>query len=91
MRLQEMRELTRPELLQRQNELEEDRFNLTMRKSLKALDNPLRLRTIRREMARIQTVLREDEVGIRNLAQAKTTILGEVSADKKKKPAGSDK
>lgn len=91
MKLQEMRELTRDELLLRKNDLEEERFNLNMRKSLKALDNPLRLRTIRREMAKIITLLHEDDLGMRSLAQARTSILSESDTKKNKKSTGSDK
>ena len=83
MRVQELRELTGEELEQKKRDLEDERFNLNMRKSFKALDNPLRLRHIRREIAKINTVLREDQLGIRSLAQAKTSILSE--ADKKAK------
>ncbi len=49
--------------------MEEELFNLRMQKSSKELDNPLRLRVLRREMARINTILREDELKIRALAQ----------------------
>lgn len=82
MKIQEMRELTREELEQRRHELKEEHFNLRMRRSFKQLDNPLRLRTIRREIARINTLLREDQLGKRPLAQAKTSILDQ--ADRKK-------
>ena len=75
MKLQEMRELTRSELEQRRHDLQEEQFNLRMRRSLKQLDNPLRLRTIRREIGRINTLLREDVLGLRSLAQAKKSIL----------------
>ena len=61
----------------------EERFNLNMRQSLKQLDNPLRLRMIDREIARIKTILVEDQKGIRNLAKEKTTILKD--SDKKAK------
>ena len=75
MRVHEMRELTREELEQKLRDLKEERFNLKMRKSFKELDNPLRLRHLRREMARMNTVLREDVKGIRPLAQSKKSIL----------------
>ena len=64
-----MRELTREELLQRKSELEEERFNLRLQKASKELDNPLRLRMLRRELARINTILKEDQLRIRPLAQ----------------------
>ena len=79
-----LRELTRGELLQKERDLVEERFNLNMRQSLKQLDNPLRLRMIDREIARIKTILSEDEKGIRILAKEKTTIL----TDSKKKTKG---
>lgn len=70
-----LREMTRDELLLKQSDLLDERFNLNMRRSLKALDNPLRLRNIRREIALIKTVLREDELKIRTLAESTTKIL----------------
>jgi large subunit ribosomal protein L29 len=85
MKKQEMRELTRGELTQRLGDLEEERFNLTMRRSFKALDNPLRLRSLRREVARIKTVMREDELGVRKLAESKSSILADLDAKKDKK------
>jgi large subunit ribosomal protein L29 len=68
MKKERMRELTRDELLQRRLELEEELFNLRWQKASKELDNPLRLRVIRKELARINTILREDELKIRTLA-----------------------
>ena len=84
MRVKELRELTGEELEQKKRDLEDERFNLNMRRSFKALDNPLRLRHIRRELAKINTVLREDQLGIRSLAQAKTSILSETDKKAKK-------
>ncbi|MGB7061995.1 MAG: 50S ribosomal protein L29 [Candidatus Zixiibacteriota bacterium] len=69
MKKEQMRELTREELLQRKSELEEEQFNLRLQKASKELDNPLRLRALRRELARINTILKEDESNIRPLAQ----------------------
>lgn len=75
LKLQTLREMTREELHQKQTDLLDEQFNLNMRRSLKALDNPLRLRHIRREIAKINTVLIEDERGIRKLADRSTSIL----------------
>ena len=72
-------------LAQKKTDIAEEVFNLNMRKSIKALDNPLRLRTARREMARIDTILHEDEIGIRKLAEASTSILPQADTDKKEK------
>ncbi|HOD67530.1 MAG TPA: 50S ribosomal protein L29 [candidate division Zixibacteria bacterium] len=75
LKVHSLREMTRDELVQKKNELLDEQFNLRMRRSLKALDNPLRLRQIRREIAKIQTVLHEDATGRRKLADMKTSIL----------------
>jgi large subunit ribosomal protein L29 len=69
MKKEQMRELTKEELLQRKSEIEEELFNLRLQRASKELDNPLRLRVLGRDMARINTILREDELKIRLLAQ----------------------
>lgn len=74
-KITDLREMTRDELAHRRRDLEDELFNLRMRKSMKQLENPLRLRHIGREIGQILTVLREDELGIRKLAQAKTSIM----------------
>jgi large subunit ribosomal protein L29 len=74
MKKEQMRELTKDELLQRRSEIEEELFNLRMQKASKELDNPLRVRILKREIARMDTILREDELGIRALAQEEKEI-----------------
>ncbi|MDH4223545.1 MAG: 50S ribosomal protein L29 [candidate division Zixibacteria bacterium] len=63
-----IKDLTKEELIQKREELEEELFNLRMQKSAKELDNPLRLRIIRRDIARVNTMLREEILGKRKLA-----------------------
>jgi large subunit ribosomal protein L29 len=84
MKREPLREYTRQELIQKRVDLQDELFNLRMRQSMKSLDNPLRLRTIGRDMARINTILREDEMGIRKLAESKTSILGQAGGKKGK-------
>ncbi len=60
MKIESLRDLTKDELLQKHHDMKEELFNLNMRKALKELDNPLKLRTIRRDIARIETLLTED-------------------------------
>ena len=81
----QLRELTRAELEQKRAELMDEKFNLRMQQSLRALDNPLRLRQIRREVAQVMTILREDEKNIRKLAETTTTVLGDAKKKDKKK------
>ena len=85
LKISSLRELTVDELLQKKNDLLDEQFNLNMRRSLKALDNPLRLRLIRREYAMILTVLNEDKLGIRKLAESGVSILPDSNTSEKSK------
>lgn len=75
MKVRALREMTREELLQQRIDLTDELFNLRMRRSLKSLENPLRLRQVRRDISKIETVLHEDARGIRKLAETKKSIL----------------
>jgi large subunit ribosomal protein L29 len=70
MKADNIRDLTLEEVQQRKNDIEEELFNLRLKKRTKELDNPLRMRLLRRDLARISTILREDELGIRELAES---------------------
>jgi large subunit ribosomal protein L29 len=54
-----IREMSVEEIEARLGELREEMFNLRFRNAMKQLDNPLKIREGRREMARLLTVLRE--------------------------------
>ena len=54
-----LRELKTDELEQKLALLVEERFRLAFRRATEAIPNPLQLRTIRRDIARIRTILRE--------------------------------
>lgn len=54
-----IREMSVEEIESRLGELREEMFNLRFRNAMKQLDNPLKIREGRREMARLLTVLRE--------------------------------
>ena len=56
-----MRDMTVDEIQVRVAELREEMFNLRFRNTMKQLDNPLKIRESRREMARLLTVLGEKE------------------------------
>jgi large subunit ribosomal protein L29 len=68
MKTHELRDLTKDEILVRKEELEKEIFNLKIRQATKQIENPLKIRTIRRQLARINTILHEDEMGVRQLA-----------------------
>ncbi len=67
MKIEELRNMTKDELLRQRRLLFEEWFNLRMQSAIKPLDNPKRIRQIRKDIARINTILREHELGIRKL------------------------
>jgi large subunit ribosomal protein L29 len=64
MRAEEIRELSDEEILSRIAELEEERFRLKFRSATETLDDPLRFRVIRKDVARLKTVLRERQLAV---------------------------
>ncbi|WP_028852091.1 50S ribosomal protein L29 [Thermocrispum municipale] len=60
----ELRELTTEELVLRLKEAKEELFNLRFQMATGQLDNNRRLRTVRSDIARIYTVMRERELGL---------------------------
>jgi len=59
MKANEIRELSLDEAKARLEELTKERFNLRFRSATESIDNPMRFRSIRRDIARLQTILRE--------------------------------
>jgi large subunit ribosomal protein L29 len=60
----ELRELTDEELVLRVREAKEELFNLRFQMATGQLDNNRRLRTVRHDIARIYTIMRERELGL---------------------------
>ena len=60
----ELRELTDEELIERLRESKEELFNLRFQMATGQLPNNRRLRMVRREIARVYTILRERELGL---------------------------
>jgi large subunit ribosomal protein L29 len=54
-----LRELKTEELQQKLVVLTEERFRLAFRRGTEAIANPLQFRSLRRDIARIRTILRE--------------------------------
>ncbi len=63
-RADQVRDLTDDELLTRLREAKEELFNLRFQVATGQLDNNRRLHTVRKDIARIYTVMRERELGI---------------------------
>ena len=63
MRAEEIRDLSEADIRARIAELDEERFRLGFRSATEPLEDPLRLRVIRRDIARLHTILRERAQG----------------------------
>jgi large subunit ribosomal protein L29 len=60
----ELRELVSEELTNRLREAKAELFNLRVQSATGQLDNNRRLQVVRREIARIYTIMRERELGL---------------------------
>jgi large subunit ribosomal protein L29 len=60
----ELRELSETELVSRLREAKAELFNLRVQGATGQLDNNRRLQVVRREIARIYTIMRERELGL---------------------------
>ncbi|HEX6751206.1 MAG TPA: 50S ribosomal protein L29 [Longimicrobium sp.] len=57
----EIRDMTDEEITERIEQLQEERFRLRFRSATQQLENPMLLRNLRRDIARLKTVQRERE------------------------------
>lgn len=83
MKAQELRDLTIEEILQKKEEVRKEIFNLRIRQATRQIDNPLKLRELRRDFARINTIMREHESNIRPLAESPTEVKDRQADDEK--------
>jgi large subunit ribosomal protein L29 len=65
MKPHEMREMTLEELQNHHDGLMDELIGLRIKLSVKQLDNPLKVRYLRREIARARTILRDKDLGAR--------------------------
>ena len=61
MKVAEIRELSVDVLRDREKELDDQLFRLRIQKSMGQLEAPEKIRTVRRDLARVKTVLREKQ------------------------------
>ena len=63
-----IRELNEAELQTRLKDLKTELFNLRFQHAINQLDNPMRLKAVKKEIALVKTIMRENE--IKNGAEA---------------------
>jgi len=62
MKVAEIRELSMDELHNREKDLDDQIFRLRIQKSMGQLEAPARVRELRKDLAKIKTILREKQV-----------------------------
>jgi large subunit ribosomal protein L29 len=63
MKANEIREMSVDDVQSKLEELVAERFNLRFRSATESIENPMRFRALRRDIARLQTILREKANG----------------------------
>lgn len=62
MKASEVRDLTTAELESKLKDLKAELFNLRFQLAINQLDNPMRIFAVKKDIARVKTVLRENEI-----------------------------
>jgi large subunit ribosomal protein L29 len=60
----EIRQMSDKELNEKLMDLKSELFNLRFQLATGQLDNPMRIKAVRKDIARIKTIMRERELGI---------------------------
>ncbi|MFQ8952476.1 MAG: 50S ribosomal protein L29 [Oscillospiraceae bacterium] len=62
MNAKEIRQNTLPELNDQLTKLKEELFNLRFQLAINQLDNPMRIAAVKKDIARVKTIIRENEL-----------------------------
>jgi large subunit ribosomal protein L29 len=62
MKASEVREMSTEELESKLKDLKAELFNLRFQLSINQLENPMRIKAVKKDIARVKTVLRENEL-----------------------------
>ncbi|MCL2837500.1 MAG: 50S ribosomal protein L29 [Oscillospiraceae bacterium] len=65
MKIRDIRDMTSNELTGKLKELKEEMFNLRFQNATNQLENPMRIAVVRKDIAKVMTVLKEQELGLR--------------------------
>ena len=62
MKAKEIRDMSREEMTAKLEDLKKDLFNLRFQHATNQLDNPIKIVAVKRDIARINTIIREKEI-----------------------------
>ena len=63
MKAQELRQLSAEQLNEKLKELKHELFNLRFQHAINQLDNPMRIHSVKKDIARVMTIIREKQLG----------------------------
>ncbi|MDP4108803.1 MAG: 50S ribosomal protein L29 [Bacillota bacterium] len=66
MKAKEIRELSGDELQNKLRDLKKDLFNLKLQHATNQLDNPIRIADVKKDIARLKTIIRENELAAKS-------------------------
>ena len=64
MKAKELKNLTVEELTKKLNDLKKDLFMLRMQHATNQLDNPMQIAAVKKDIARVKTIIREKETNV---------------------------
>ncbi len=64
MKINEIRDLSAQEIVDKIQDLKEELFNLRFQNAMNQLDNPMRIVAVKKDIAKLKTVLKEQELGL---------------------------
>lgn len=62
MKIQQFRDMSKPEMERKLQELKKDLFNLRLQHATNQLDNPMRINQVKKDIAKVLTAMREAEM-----------------------------
>ncbi len=65
MKTVELRNFSIEELKDKKNDFKSEIFNLKIQKATGKIENPSRLKILRRDVARIKTIIKESKIGVK--------------------------
>ncbi|MEA3475942.1 MAG: 50S ribosomal protein L29 [Candidatus Cloacimonadota bacterium] len=67
MKPNELREMNLSELKLKENDLLEEIFNLRFQKSMNRLENPMKIKEVKIDIARVKTIIKEKELAAKKM------------------------
>ena len=64
MKISEIRNLNENDLKTKLKDLKSELFNLRFQLAINQLENPMRIKAVKKDIARVQTILREKELSV---------------------------